>query len=190
MEAIRTPALTFAVAALGVGAAWLGFATIWALPLVLLGVLAIIAFGLYKAGEARTRNNPVGAVKLMTWRLLGVILIAAGASALVIAISVWLKAPKGSSKDTEQLLTASVAALTALVSAVIIKDAEKADESWVAKSVKAVFEERFKGVFGPNTRGQRAVYEGTFEGKQGWGPDARRARAQAIAAELAQSSTR
>lgn len=180
----RNAALTFAVAGIGIAAAWLGFETKWFLPLVLILLVAGIALAVYKAGEARARRDPVGAVKLMRWRIVGLILMAGGASALVIALSVWLKAPEGADPDTEELVTASVAALTAIVTSILIKDAETADESWVATPIMQVFQNSFRGVFPENSRGQRAVYEGTFEGEEGWGREARQTRAAAIAEQL------
>ena len=168
-------------AGVGIGMAWLGFTTIWLIPIALLGLSALVAWALFRAGKARTKTDPQSAVRLMSVRLALGLLLAGGASALIIAISVWLGAPEKASAQTKELLTASVAALTALITAIFIKDAETADEAWVAKPVADAFQEAFKGEFDGGSRGQLAVFGGNFEGHDGWGYEARRARARAIA---------
>lgn len=177
------PALGVALA--GVGLAWLGFKTIWVVPLVLVAGVAGISQALFLAGKARVKRSPTTAIRLMGSRLLVPGSLAAGAAGLLIAIAVTLNPGEDASAQTKELLTASVAALTGFFTTLFIKDAESADEKWVAAPIAAVFETAFAGTFEPESPGALAVFAGTFAGHTGWGPEARAARAQAVEAALA-----
>ncbi len=184
MSRLPAPAAALAVALIGVGLAWLAFKTHWLIPVAIVGLLAITTVAVSAAGRARIPHDPVRGVRLMAWRAVSLLLMAGSAAAVLIAIGVWLEPAKDASTETKKLLAASVAALTAFITALSIKKAENADEAWIAKGVKSAFEKEFRGRFAENSRGQRAVFEGSFEGNEGWGPSARRARADAVAAEL------
>lgn len=184
MAALRTALPPFLVASGGVGLAWLGFNTIWLLPVLVIAATAGLAYSVFLAGKARTSRDPVGAIRLMAWRILLPGALAAGAAGLTIAVAVWLNAPKDASADTTKLLAASVAAFSGLFATLLVKDAESADDKWVATPIRRVFESKFHGRFSPESRPALATFAQTFEGMTGWGPEARRARAAAIKAAL------
>jgi hypothetical protein len=179
----------FAVAAAGVGLAWLAFETTWLLSLVAVLAVAGFSFALFLAGKNKVKTDPVGAIRLMKWRLLAPGAAAAAATAVLIGVAVWLTAPKHASTEATKLLAASVAAFTGFLSTLIVKDAEKADETWLAKPIRSAFQEKFKGVFAAESRGALAVFAGSFEGSDGWTRDARKARAKAIKQELEKPQT-
>lgn len=177
------PALLVAVA--GVGLAWLGYEAHWAMSAVLVFSIVVIAEAIYRSGRAAVRSSPVSAIPRIEARILVFGAIAAGASALLIFVGVEFEPDKQASEQTKQLLAASAGALTAFITALWVKNAEEADEEWISSTVRADFHREFADVFPNDSPGANAVFAGDFGGESGWGREARRVRAEAVAGALA-----
>jgi hypothetical protein len=139
----------------------------------------------HAAGRQMVEKRPVAAVRVMEWRVLFPAALAAGGAGLAIGLGVWLEPGEDASVETKKLLAASVAALTAFLSAAWIKSAEEASEQWIGKPIAAAFSDVFRQRFRPNTEPANAIFDDAWQGR-GWARATdRRARARAVEKGLA-----
>ena len=171
------PALMVALG--GVGLAW-----IWLKHDFAIAILAVIGglgvglacFGLGHSALKRATPRPKRAVRLFEFSILAPGSIAAIASAALIFLAIDAEDIKD--PQDKALVVAAVAAVTGLLTTAFIKDAEEADESWIADLTKSQFQSAFEGKFKPGTASELAVFSKV--NPQGWDRDTRRERAKTI----------
>lgn len=179
------PTLTLLIGLAGVGAAWLYLAVGWWAPLAPAIVLALLGLGADRIGQNKIRRDPVGALPwLEGWVLLpGAIAgVAAGA---VLVITILLTPGESTARPQRDLITQAVTLLTAFLLAIAVKQMDDADQL-VSGHIKKIF----SAALGPlipaaDEEARRALYAPQFTHEaQGWGRDARRIRARALARGL------
>ncbi len=199
LSPLRIPFQAMVVALAGAGTAWLFLKGHWE-PAVL-GALAVVAIGVAcdQVGKAVLPKHPVLAVYLFEGWLLIPLAVAVLASAALIIVAIKAALPEKNaageptSTETEELVGAVSAGITAFLTAGFVSWAGDEKDSRLADHVKGRFEDKFTrpGVAKPGARvfaagsdGEQWVYSGEFEGIEGWGWAARQKRAREIAAEL------
>jgi hypothetical protein len=181
MRTITNALPAFLVASSGVGLAWLGYRVSAWLPIVLVGAFVGIGLTCQMIGRARLESDPVTGVRIMQWLGLWPFGLAIGAAALAIAAAVWLEPGENASVETKKLFAASVAGITAFLTAAWIKSAEEAADQWIGTPIKNAFQDVFRTRFDPESTPALAIFNDEWQGR-GWATAAdRRARAQAVA---------
>lgn len=191
---LATPLRTMLFAAGGAGLAWLSYNTHPAFPIVLVAVCWAVVLVTQWAANTMLRTQPVAALQLYEFRLLGIALVSAAAAAAVIIIAVELAAPKGADAATKEMITSATAALTAFITGVTVS-AEDSDSSigdfirdrvrecYVAANADDIPADAV--VVEPGTKAWKAVYT-TFEYEwTDWTSSNRKARINALADALA-----
>lgn len=142
---IATPlrSLTFALG--GAALAWAWFGLHPAVPIVVVALAWGTTVAIQTYAESRITDEPMQALRLLEWRLLGIVIVSAGAAALVIIVTVWFtlddRETKKLATSTQQLLAAVSAAPTAFIAAVSVS-AESADGN-IGDLIKTKFREKF-----------------------------------------------
>jgi hypothetical protein len=182
------------VAVAGVILAWLWFdnlAWLAAVLAVLAGVSSLVA---YQAGVKQLPGRPAIAAELMGAWALTEATIAAIAAAAVVIIAVALTVPSTDPAATRQLFSSLATGVTAFLTSTFISWSSDTKDTSVGNKICQEFQAHFKRGPGPaeagvhyfaaDSPGERWVYDDTYGGVTGWGAEARRRRARAIAGEM------
>jgi len=196
---ILTPLRSLAFALGGALLAWAWFSVSPAIPICVVAGVWFVTVAVQARAKSLITTKPQIALQLFEWRLLGIVVVSAGAAALVIVVTVWFtlddEQKTGLSTSTQQVLAAVGAALTAFIGAVSVS-AESADEN-IGDLVKSKFREKFvvDEPAGPGqvridtakaagSRADRALNSVKDYGWTDWSKDTRAKRVQAISAYL------
>lgn len=169
----------------GVGIAWLWF-NVWK-PLAVIPVAVFVLLGYlldYEAGQALKADDPRKGARLIWGWIFAPLSIGVLVAGLLIVAAVGLEPAKKATIETQKLLSASLAAISAFGVAAFVKDAEEADESWIGKRFKTRFQSAYSDRFDSESPAERAVLSGADQGFDGWGHEAREARAGVVADAL------
>lgn len=177
------------VAVFGVLMAFFWFQDDWhfAIAFLLGGFLAGVAF--QSIGERLLPDHPQTALEFMEFSVIAPATVAAAAAALVIIVGIELTTT--GEEDIKALAAALGTGITAFLTTTLIAWAGDKEDSKVANRIRAAFWAHYKragsitptkGVklFPPNSDCERWVYSVEFKGIEGWGREARRARARAL----------
>ncbi len=191
---LRVPFQALLVALAGVGMAWLFLNGRWWMG-ALIAVLAILV-GIVVDAVARQKVLPrrpvLGVYLLQSWLLIP-LAIAVLASAAAIVATIGLTVPKGTPTETEKLLGSLSTGLVTFLTAAFVSWSGDKEDSQLSDHAKAAFEAKYTRPgtekpgaheFQPGSPGELWVYAAEVGGVEGWGWEARLARARGIAAEL------
>jgi hypothetical protein len=160
------------------GKEWLSFLA----PVVVILIGEVIS----EAGVRGLPSDPVWAVRLMPWRVLVPMALAAAAAGLVIIVTVEVALPDKTSAgaptpdDLKEIVAALSAAVTAFLGAAFIDWTGDGNDSRVSDWIRSVFLEKYSGVFKPGSQGEQLVFSSYVGG--GWGARERTERARRIKA--------
>ncbi len=190
------PLRAVAVALLGVwlAAEW-SSGTIW-LPIIVILIVIGLGYLCDLAGRHLLPGHPVAAVVLLEFWLLAPLMVAATASALIVLLAIAFTLPKDANATTTELTKALTTALTAFLTSGFVSWTGDQNASPLAQRIQRTFAAKYQrcvapqlrqsGIyyFRPDSPGERWVLSDSFGGIDGWGHEARLARARGIAREL------
>lgn len=136
------------VAVLGVSVGWLLVSgdNRW---LIAVGVVILaLGWAARRKASGMLPAEPVKARRLFEWSLLFPATLAVSATAFILWLAISTELPKDAPAIDSKAVGALVGAVTTAITAVFIKDAESADDSWVAGAMKAAFRSAY-GESGP-----------------------------------------
>ena len=185
------PSIIVPLRALLVGAAGAAIAWGWYNDyewLSFVAPLAVLLFGLgvSEIGVRGLPKRPVRAIRLMPWRALVPMAIAAVAAGIVIIVTVELTLPDETASgaptpsDLKEVVAALSAAITAFLGAAFIDWSGDSNDSRLADWIRSTFHDRYKNVFKSGSKGEQLVYSSYVGG--GWGASERTERAELIEA--------
>lgn len=180
---ILNASTTLVVALLGAGWAYAFYKANWALVAIPAG-LGFIGQALFALGKRRVPKTPRFAVRLMECGFLGPFSLSVIGAGAIILIAAKLAPGEKATPEEKGIITAASAAIVAAIATVLVGKSESLWTNWVDTRVSREFKETFAGKFRAQSRPQLASQSLRFEGHEGWGWKARRARAKAIADAL------
>jgi hypothetical protein len=142
MDKLLRALLALLVAMLGVGGAWayFTFSSSVSIIIVVVGVvLGLVGIASYLLGRSMLPDQPRIAVYFMGLWILGPVFLAALAGAFIIFLGVRLTPGDDASTETEKLLAATFAALSAFLTTAFIDSVVKAESSLVGGPIKNAF---------------------------------------------------
>lgn len=160
----------------------------WILAVVLVAVGFAVGWAALQVGGRSMLAKPARGRQIMEWWILAPGALAAGASALVIGLTIALIVPEGTTTDVEALITSTSTAITTFIAAGFITTTTKDPDSLVAARVSAAFldaydkswNQRFDGA--SHVRAWAVASEAP--GASGWGLAARTYRAEKVQGAL------
>lgn len=197
---LLTPLRSLVFALGGAALAWAWFELDPLVPILTVAVIWVLVVAIQAYAVSKITSDPVTALRLFEWRLLGIVVVSAGAAALVIIVTVWFTLDKDQKEtlatSTQEVIAAVGAALTAFIGAVSVS-AETADKN-IGDLVKSKFREKFAVDEIPKP-GQRKISTDTDAGLRAnralnsvkdygwndWSKETRAKRAKAISDYLA-----
>ncbi|MEU7428648.1 hypothetical protein [Streptomyces sp. NPDC040750] len=176
-------AITLVIALMGAGWAYAIHERLWVAiiaPAVLVGLGEL----LFITGKGKIKKKPEVSVCWMEWRFLMYLFVAVlGSGAVIIVAAVttpdvkWDPVLKG-------IVTAASGAVGVALASLLVGKGDNPWSNWVDKPIEAAFQKKFTAFWKPDSRPRDAVFSDNFEGCDGWGREARRVRAKAIAEAL------
>jgi hypothetical protein len=167
----------------------------WPLWLALVVVL-LLALGMTPAARSQITTNPLRALRLFeTYSWING-LLAAVASCATVLVTIELTALAGDENPVKQLVTSASAALTALISGVVV--ATKDIDETLGKRIAKEFQKKFtmpgsakegEVVLSAGSKSLIAVFTRYENGWTDWSADNREARVKSLAANLASDRT-
>lgn len=196
---IVTPLRALAFALGGALLAWTWFNLGPWVPILIVSIVWLLTGALQAYASSQIPTKPLRALKLMEWRLLGIVVVSAAAAALVIVLAVAFtltdQQEEAISVANREVISAVGAALAAFIGAMSIS-AEAADEH-IGDLVKSTFRQKFvtdanpapgQGRIATNTeagiKADRALNSSMDYGWTDWSRDTRRERVEAIDAYI------
>jgi hypothetical protein len=141
-------------------------------------------------------SRPRAAVLFMECWILAPMIVAVGASAAVVLVTVHLAVPESTPVDRKTLISAATAAVTGFLTSGFVAWTGDKDASRASKRIQRAFQAAFSRpdphqvraphvhYFRADSVGERLVFGDDILGLSGWNRDARWARAKALAHEL------
>lgn len=198
---LRAPLSALAVSLISVWLAGRWLAGERSLPLVVSGVVIILAYLLDWMGNAVLPDSPRLGVALLELWVFAPLMVGATASAAMVVIAVNYAVADTTPAAQKELINTTTAAVASFLTSGFIAWASDKDDSRVAKRIQRAFYAKYKRktsgtdtvaglkYFEPESRGERLVYSEQFEGIEGWGREARHTRAKELSLVLSSEGT-
>ncbi|MGW3651045.1 hypothetical protein [Streptomyces sp. NPDC000878] len=178
-----------ALVALGVaciGAGWAYTAHKGWLLLAVLSPLILITLGeaTFRWGKRRIKTSPTASMKWMQFRFLMYLSVAIIGSGLAILGAAALAPDKNADAETKEIFTALGGAVGTALAAVFVGSGDTPWANWLDTPIKKAFQTAYTGFWVPDSLPRDAVFADVFQDQEGWGRDARKARAEVITTAL------
>jgi hypothetical protein len=177
--------LTLVIGLAGVAGAWLYFQFGFVAPVLAVLPMAIVGLVADRIGQAKVAHNPPGALPwLEAWVLLPAVVAGLGA-AVVLTVTILLTPESTTPSPGKELITQAITLITAFIVAAVVKQMDDADKLVSGHVKDAFIRELNSKIPQDNTEARRALQAPQFnQDVDGWGWEARRARARVLARAL------